>query len=357
MNSYWLRRFPPIELFQKILFITPTEEVDNWVTAFFNNGRHCTSLFSQILQLRKASILTSHETTCLLEVLLDIHPETLKSSCKNGFLPIHTFCSSRDLTMDNTEHVLCLLIRSFPESVLIENKGGVTPLQLFFDNHILDDEGLCKIDKHIVQKEFYNHDKLDQVSPYSKLWKCMLLLFRTAASISSHDMINRNVYSYGDTWPLHMIVQSEFLTDPMLDIALDIHHRELGLRDNNGNLPLHCVVKSEVCSYETLQMSRDDRLCKVMSKYCHAVSISDSNGNYPIMSVAKIRPLWNYAILKFLKIEPKVLFLKDPDYQFYPFQLISMSCDGKSTNQDQGQEELFTLFQCIRACPELVKQK
>jgi hypothetical protein len=170
-------------------------------------------------------------------------------------------------------------------------------------------------------------------------------------------MINRNVYSFGDSWPLHMIVQSKILTDPMLDIALEIHQRELGLRDSNGNLPLHCVVKSEACSYESLQMNRDDRLCKVMSKYCHAVGLSDSNGNFPIMMVAKIRPLWNYAILKFLQLEPKVLFLKDPDYQFYPYQLISMSCHGESTKVGQGQEELFTLFQCIRACPELVKQK
>lgn len=359
MRSYWLRRVPPMELFQRILLITPIEELEKWPMIIFMRDDYDRPpgfpLFYQIVKLRKESMLTSQETAELLEVLMNVHPEIIKSGCVSGFLPIHIICSSPDVAMD-TEHMLHLLIRSYPESVLMENKGGLTPLELFFYNYILDDEGACKIDKKIVEKEFYNHDKLDQFSPCTKTWRCMLLLFRTAALVSSDD-IHRNFNVDEDTWPLHMIVQSEILRDEMLDIALDIHGRELGWRDNHGNLPLHCVIKSKFSFYEPLQMNRDDRLYKVMSMYRHAVGKPDNSGEYPIMTVAKIRPLWNYAILQFIQFEPKVLFEKDPNDQFYAFQMISLSCDGNPTYPNQRSKELYTLFQCIRACPELVKSR
>ena len=351
MRSYFFKRFDSIELFEKVLMITSAEEINSWPPPFFLT--RCSPLFSDILSMYNNTIRLSRDNLLsLMKSLIDVHPEVLKEEVyRGGFLPIHVMFSFKVDRIFRTEYWLDIVTRSFPESVLIENHGGLTPLQLYFDNFI---DG--SIRTSIVEKEYYDNITTYDLFSDTNSWRSMLLLFRTAASVSYHD-VRLNIHDYGSTWPLHMIVQLEYLTKQMLHVALQIHRRELSVKDNNGNLPLHCILKSKLSSNELSEMSRDYRLWKVVNRYTDAVGVPDSSGNFPIMTVAKTRPLWNDAIMKFLEYEPKISFQKDPDFDFYPFQLVAISCESCPRNRYQGAMELSSLFSCIRICPELVTDK
>lgn len=347
INSYRIKPYPPTELFRKVIGFSSTKDLQYTPSLSRRFNKPFSPAFYTILELEEHNFISKSLTLQLLKILIQECPESLKWPLEeNGFLPLHSICSFylQFATLD----MIQLLTRYYPESVIIENQGGITPIKLLFDNSLLEVKcrvGTCKK----IEQEFYMAKKNKEDSKGTSYWKCILyMLCLTTVDESNSEMAD--MYDL----PLHALVQSVALTSEMLDFALKVHERELFVRDSNGNLPLHCVIKNRNIRSQDLLLNRNDRLNMILTAYPSAATIVDDQGDYPLMTIAKISPLWSYGVSLCLRANPVILSKRDPEYNFLPFQLVSLSCDDENAVASQRVDSLSTLYECIRTCPDIV---
>jgi hypothetical protein len=250
---------------------------------------------------------------------------------------------------------------------------GGKDLIMFCQSNLIEDMGE-KIEDPvlpIIEHEYYSTNDTGRCtfSIHTENWKFLLLLVHYA----------NDVFSYSDKFPLQMLIQSDYVPEKVLEMALKIHRRELSKRDDDGNLPLHCLLKKELrpsgkCfnnenfmdNEEIPEAAKDpkkyfnnDYLDKILDAYPDAAHVPDRHGDYPIVMIVKASlinrtPLWNYAISKLLPAPPHILERNENFMNLHVFPMIAVAFKQNALNKEQRLEDLSLLYQCIRSLPEFL---
>jgi len=90
---------------------------------------------------------------CIVNKLLEIHPDLVKLADDVGNLPLHLAFRA-----GQSEDVISLLSKSYPEGMTVVNQSGKTPIQCA-DRSPAPDRALVTYVKHVVQVEKSAHEE------------------------------------------------------------------------------------------------------------------------------------------------------------------------------------------------------
>jgi len=293
------------------------------------------------------------------EMIIKVNP--IGDADFDGYTPLHCL-SKRDTNYSYIDDAVKAMLGIGGKHLIMHCQSNVIEdMGKKFDDSLLD----------MIEHEYYASNEKDRCtySIHTENWKFLLLLVHYA----------NDVFSCADKFPLHMLIQSDYVPEQVLDFALKIHRRELSKRDDDGNLPLHCILKKELrpsgkCfnnenlhDYEDIPETANDPkkyfnneyLDKILDAYPDAAHVPDRYGDYPIVMIVKASlvnrtPLWNYAISKLLPAPPHVLERNENFMNLHVFPMIAVAFRKNALNKEQRVEDLSLLYQCIRSLPEFL---
>ena len=297
----------------------------------------------------------------VVRTILSARPEAATIPDADGWLPLHSACASGSAA---SVSIFRLLISAYPKSVLVRNKGGVTPLAMLWDRSALNEEdGRCILSvdaarfheraaemERIAAAKAYN--RVGDVRPLGNsaaLWSKILLMARAAyhGSLDDHE---RNcvtqVYDSIETdtnstrycqenarredifRPLHALAGIDCPAS-MVEFAIKVHARDPGALDEPdryGNLPLHVaasrITESIEYDYGQSDINRGKAIMMTLNAYPHAVRVSNAAGRVPLNLAIESGATWvQGGIQQLFERAPEALEARDIKSRLYPFML------------------------------------
>jgi len=333
---------PPLQLIQEMI-----ERCPRMIT---QSSHHSGSGHTPLHLLFRGRIrINAQNVEDIARLLIQTDQKCLMLPDLLGWLPIHSLFLSDDELIRPA--FLEFVIQPFPQSIAFQNKGGVTPFQMFWDSFAMDDDARCVLNVHVATANYYNEPS-EYYTPISqqnsgRMWECILLMIRYAHEAVISDGDRRPIDATFQ--PLHKLASSALPTRAMMDVAIKIHGREIHHEDNEGNLPLHCACKRNHDS----DFEKRGTIKALVEVYPRAAHIRNNNGHLPLFLALQNGVMsWEHGIKQLVQAYPDALTEKDPISHMYPFIIIASQMGGEHRNDRC--ESLDCLFHFIRACPDLI---
>jgi len=294
----------------------------------------------------------------VVRTILSARPEAATIPDADGWLPLHSACASGSAA---SVSIFRLLISAYPKSVLVRNKGGVTPLAMLWDRSALNDEdGRCilsvdaarfheraaEMERIAAAKAFNRGGDVRPLGNSAALWSKILLMARAAyhGSLDDHERNSgtqvddsietdtnsasqENVRREGIFRPLHALAGIDCPAS-MVEFAIKVHARDPGALDEPdryGNLPLHVAASRRTESsidYGQSDFDRGRAIMMILKAYPHAVRVSNAAGRVPLNLAIESGATWvQGGIQQLFERAPEALEARDMQSRLYPFML------------------------------------
>ncbi|KAL3944207.1 MAG: hypothetical protein SGBAC_001704 [Bacillariaceae sp.] len=260
-------------------------------------------------------------------LLKHMEPEDLLIGSVVGSSALHCACTSHAWIP-----VLHELIQANPKIVLTKTYEQDTALVALFESHLRTIQGHLQIVR-ILEGETVEENH------FTKFWEKVLLMAITAFKLSptySPEM-ESDIEKYG----LHGL---QFLRAPLQlqQVAIKLHPEWVSVSDSEGNYPLHNVVIRRPFRIKDVHLMRDLAIA-----YPEAASKRNAKGDEPIFIALRERMVWDAGVEALVKAQPEILSSTDRETGLYPF-LLAASLDGKVAVE--------TTYQLLCANPHLAKK-
>jgi len=396
-----LGRLPPLHVIKKMIKIEPgvicsfgSNEGESALHILF--GRR-SRLVSTGTNIGNVNVNVAH-IKALAILFIDKDPSCLTLINSHEWLPLHSLFTHKDKLIQ--PNFIRRVLQPYPQFLVQENRGGITPLQMFWDRCALNNEGDCIlhlasiVDYYDGNENEYNgrtgiaDEEYMGISESVLLWECLLIMIHCWDGYVHRNMHMNQIEKNSEFGihvfrPLHALATWPMLsTVEMIDVALHIHKRDIQTLDTHGNLPLHWACTStgmtltnsnEVFSIPmpaaigTCDHHRGYIVKALLEKDPSAASVVNSFGKYPLFLAIISQLGWACGMEELLKAYPDALKEIDMEYHAYPFMLMaSVSYDKHEGKQDisiptpvggdrsQCIDNLLCLYMFIRTCPDPV---
>lgn len=312
----------------------------------------------------------------VVRTMLSARPEAAAIPDGDGWLALHHACASGSAA---SVSIFRHLISAYPTSVLVRNKGGVTPLAMLWDRSALNEEdGWCilsvdaaRFHEHAAEMERIAaakaYNRVGDVRPLgnsASLWSKVLLMARAAYHGSLDDPecsikeicdyeteTKEEIHRQEDIFmfrPLHALVGIECPAS-MVQFAVEVHARDPGALDEpdrDGNLALHVTAsrRTQPIEYDYGQsdIDRGSAIVAISNACPHAVRVPNKAGRVPLNLAIESGASWDNGIHQLFEHAPEALEARDRATGLYPFMLAG-SCGS-----------LEVSFLLLRHSPDLV---
>ena len=312
----------------------------------------------------------------VVRTILSARPSAASVPDADGFLPLHLACAAgpaASLAMFRS------LISVYPGSVMIRNKGGVSPLCIVWSRSAINGEdGRCILSadaarlharapdmERIAASRAYNRSgAVRPLGNSAATWAKILLMARAAYHGTLGDAVDEEIKAScvgkeNDTnssseedddifRPLHALAGVDVPTS-MMRFALQVHSLDPGALDEvnrEGNLPLHEAASRRLEHHLDLMDADADRggaIVELLNAYPDAARVRNKKGRIPLNLTIEAGASWEAGGIRHLfEQTPEELEGIDSASRLYPFMLAAKV----------GSVEVC--FQLLRHCPGLV---
>uniref|UniRef100_A0A7S1Y3E1 Uncharacterized protein n=1 Tax=Grammatophora oceanica TaxID=210454 RepID=A0A7S1Y3E1_9STRA len=272
----------------------------------------------------------------VVEALLFCSPALARFQNDVGELALH-WAARLNLPME----VLKLILQAYPEGGFVQDKDGVSPLELLWDRH-------CRRLYDLFRTTF----TAKQTRTFHT-WRRMMLLvnaYATATGKSGGDHgdgdDNNNSSSIDniEVLPeLHAIASCP-CPPRFMKFALKLYKEQLSMRDARGRTILHCASSVDDMVVPT-EATMEHLTVVVQASPSNAIRSLDNAGKLPLHHALESGKAWDAGGLSLLlKLEPRALSTRDHKSRLYPFQLAA-SRDSK----------VDSIYSMLRADPEYIR--
>ena len=341
---------PSIELMEIILKTQPefaSQQID-----FHGTILHKLFMASSLTMINGE--IDVHAKENVARVILYAQPKCISIVNSQKWLPLHSLLT-RGMDMEPAIHpeFIEFMIQSFPRSIIMENSGGVTPLDMLISNSMYDLDGVFRLDKSILQMEYYNPTMeltLRKHQDHVRVWKCLVLMLRY---IQKHEM-DGNLENKDEIPPLHLFASSKYCDAKLLKIAVSIYDRDLRIQDENGNLPLHLACRKGRTSLDS--DDGNDKIQTLVDAYLDGCRIENANHVLPLfVALNHFECKWKGNLEALVTAHPDSLFQKDDKEELYPFLILAAR--SKDLSECMQTLVLESMFEMIKRCPSLMMKE
>lgn len=295
-----------------------------------------------------------HAKENVARVILEAQPKCISIGNSQKWLPLHSLLT-RGMDMEPAIHpeFIKFMIESFPQSIIMQNNGGVTPLDMLISNSMYDLDGVFRLDKSILQMEYYNPTMeltLRKHQDHVRVWKCLVLMLRY---IQKHEM-DGNLENKDEIPPLHLFASSKYCDAKLLKIAVSIYDCDLRIQDENGNLPLHLACRKGRTSLDS--DDGNDKIQTLVDAYPDGCRIENANHDLPLfVALNHLECKWKGNLEALVTAHPDSLFQKDDKEELYPFLILAAR--SKDLSECMQTLVLESMFEMIKRCPSLMMKE
>jgi hypothetical protein len=273
----------------------------------------------------------------IARVFIEANPLCVRIANQRGWLPLHTLCFHLFQAIHWMKpDFLKVLIDPYPESVTVENKGGVTPWDMLLSNFVHDGES-CHLNVAMVHQTWdlschhhhHHHDRRRRYHHDCFVWACVLIMIERSKCGCGHDRIQQQQQR-----PLHLLASSFLVDAKLMEIGLLIHGFKSAMiqDEEGGNLPLHVASyhHSMTSSSRSVPIGTGvdhEAIEKVASKiqllikvYPNGTRVRNKQGSLPLFLAIETGTIgWEDGIRDMVEAYPESLYEKDPKHFLYPF--------------------------------------
>lgn len=295
-----------------------------------------------------------HAKENVARAIIQAHPNCVSLVNSQKWLPLHSLLT-RGMDMEPAIHpeFLEFMIQSFPQSIIMQNSGGVTPLDMLISNSMYDLNGTFRLDSSILQMEYYNPTMeftFRKHQDHVRVWKCLLLMLKY---IQIYEM-DGDLENGGEISPLHLFASSKYCDAKLLQIAVSIYDRDLVIQDENGDLPLHLACRKRDNSMDNDLIHDDtDKIQTLVDAYPDGCRIENANHDLPLfVALNHFECTWKGNLEALVTAHPDSLFQKDSKEGLYPFLILAAK--SKDLSECMQTLVLESMFEMIKRCPSLM---
>lgn len=310
----------------------------------------------------------------IAKVFIEANPLSVRIANQRGWLPLHTLCFHLFQAVHWMKpDFLKVLIEPYPESVTVENKGGVTPWDMLLSNFVHDGES-CRLNFAMAHQtwDLWSHHHLCRRHYYHDcfVWACVLIMIEQSNCGCGHDRVQQQQQQR----PLHLLASSCLVDAKLMEIGILIHGFKSAIiqDEEGGNLPLHMAASYHHSMTSSSSSSRSvpigtgvdhEAIEKVASKiqllikvYPNGTRVKNKQGYLPLFLAIETGTIgWEDGIRDMVEAYPESLYEKDPNHFLYPFLLMASTVQGKGFSIfERRKQKMNCLYKLIRACPELI---
>lgn len=308
------------------------------------------------------------EDDTVVKLIVSSDPTCVTIADDDGWLPLHTACFSKaNLSLLRT------LVEAYPQSAVMCNKGGVTPLSLLWNRSALNEgDGRCLLSP--LAARFYDrvggNDRIhDTTSPdsHGSSSKPLYSTFTTPQAYSRRGVTMPRNNSAAVWSKILLMAQAVYYTDftssgrtdnifpvlplhalsgischsSVMEFALRVHgdvddKKALYTSDEHGNTPLHVAASFAIKKHPTANDSsyssshfehfpRGIVTRLLIDYYPRAANTPNKNGQYPLNLAIKAGSSWEDGIIPLLfDAAPHVLNRLDSKLFIFPFMIASV---------------------------------
>ena len=315
------------------------------------------------------------DDVAVVRTILSARPSAATVPDADGFLPLHLACaagSAASLAMFRS------LVSVYPGSVVVRNKGGVSPLRMVWSRSAINEEdGRCilSVDAARLHARALDMERIAASRAYNRsgavrplgnsagTWAKILLMARAAYHGTLGDAVDEEIKAScvgeeNDTnskedddifRPLHALAGIDAPAS-MMRFALEVHSHDPGALDEvnrKGNLPLHEAASRRFKKHNLDLMDADaDRggaIAALLNAYPDAARARNKKGRIPLNLAIEAGASWEAGGIRHLfEQTPEELEGIDSASRLYPFMLAAKV------------ESVEVCFQLLRHCPGLV---
>ncbi|CAB9501874.1 expressed unknown protein [Seminavis robusta] len=309
-----------------------------------------------------------------VKALIRANPDALLwTSREHRDLPLHMICRSPATSPELVREML----RTHPESACHATKYGKTALWVLCEYSQPD---CMKASDNVSNRPF----TLEQHEQIQAFWEKIEIVVEAVAKSRQHSWPARQETQQEDNvgmlYRVHGLVSLGALGCPIrvLEYICDKYPQQLRVRDESGQLPLHLAVgptqwsPSGIRKYKPREQaiiqlllrqypeaalvrlhSMWDYYDKETGKRREDCSSSDKGamdkeGRYPLHIALANRHTWKGGVQELFLAAPRVVAIKDPVTQLYPFQLAAIPI-RENLAVDAG-----TIVELLRQRPDLI---
>jgi len=356
---------------------------------------HCYGLGFRA-QSQRGSIYEVEVMNCLLKAC----PDAVRiKTTRTGWIPLHVICGQDDIPLS----IMKLLVDVDPNTLHLENTGGVTPMQILCSSFLMklmddsdgviysalgDDEGEGKFSslesmkpqQIILLLKFKGIDpeNLSSIPLWDKIQYATRKLF-------AHNFL-KTPHSFAPI--LHSIAGTKILRD-IVSLSLSLYSSQLKFYCQEGFLPLHVAILTNGCKCgEKLKESKHQCKCFTRLNPIDLIVLANPEtvrypfkdkqhrGRLPLHVAIENKIQWSKGLKALFLAAPEFAHKKDvpsvtPNVSLensliyhgsglYPFMFAATTMRREVKNNiDERRltdpEELEVIYELLRAAPELLK--
>ena len=341
----------------------------------------------------------------IIEFLLRACPQATRLKTKqDNWIPLHTACHYTQTPLS----ILKLLIYVDPQTLLIENKGGVTPLQMLCQSFLqklridsseplsLESMNFSQISARAASAGI-DIENIDVFPSWDKIQFAIKHLYFYNRN-SNYDYFARNLgnaQEENDMYsPLvHATAGTPSIPRDIVWFILFLHGNQLQSYNHEGLLPLHISILAcghyysvSVANQNYFASCRSNPIDLLLRVYPQAASMPYLNqkhdGRFPLNVAIQNKISWENGLKDLFKAAPDIIKKRDVGGIFftssvlstgfrgqstglYPFMIaatvsyedysVGRICNCISTTIEEDKTNIEAIYQLLRVCPELVQ--
>ena len=272
----------------------------------------------------------------IIFTLLQAHPISASISDSNGWYPVHV-AFRQGYSVD----VLVELMEADPEAVMRHS------FSLHYWDWYISNKILVSNEDDMFSWDNKTDDIMGQGlgSDFSAFWTQMAVL----ANVSHYKHFRKTICSDPFDELLHAVVgQARYsLPREFVKLVLKLHLDMAGLKDRDGNFPLH-IVSATVPQDKTV--AEDQEIIEsLLMAYPKAIENKNDDGLYPLSLMIENGRCWHSGVKLLFRYDPDIIFQKHNN--LYPFMYAAV-CKNKGNRSDS--ESVALIYELLRVHPEQV---